>query len=230
MKTNHTFTKREFESGKSYAIETCACGQISKRYRLGSRVYQQPGGNFLPDKCDPCPLADKYVHKTPVLPSAPAAPVNLPADVRVRLKPEAIERRKKELIDRGGPYNQAEREFLYRNGHAVKQPNKAAEPEPLEDATNFLSNWTAKREQAQDEVKRVQELMAPYEARYQAQQQIKSSGDFPARLKDALVIINVLFEEMVTAGMRTPGRAMAGRMLFSNGYEETVKQIENHQG
>ncbi len=56
---------------------------------------------------------------------------------------------------------------------------------------------------------------------------IRDDADLRAQLKDAYIIINLLYEEAVTAGLRTPGRAMAGRLLYSAGYGETVKQIEN---
>jgi hypothetical protein len=84
-------------------------------------------------------------------------------------------------------------------------------------------------EQKKEEIQRVAELMAPHEARYQAAQALKQAtiAEPDARLKDAYIIINLLFEEMVTAGMITKGRQMAGRLLYSAGYAETVKYLEN---
>lgn len=84
-------------------------------------------------------------------------------------------------------------------------------------------------EQKAAEIKRVADLMAPHEARYQATQDLKRDPltESDARLKDAYVIINLLYEEMVVAGVNSKGRQMAGRLLYSAGYAETVKQLEN---
>jgi hypothetical protein len=84
-------------------------------------------------------------------------------------------------------------------------------------------------EQKKEEIQRVAELMAPHEARYQVAQALKQPAiaEPDARLKDAYVIINLLFEEMVTAGINSKGRQMAGRLLYSAGYAETVKYLEN---
>lgn len=70
-------------------------------------------------------------------------------------------------------------------------------------------------------------LMAPHEERYQARQAAKRNDDLEARLKDAYVIINLLYEEAVTAGRMTTGRRMAGTLLYSAGYQEKVKELEN---
>lgn len=47
-----------------------------------------------------------------------------------------------------------------------------------------------------------------------------------ARLHEALVLINVMYEDMVVNGLRTAGRSMAGRFLYSAGYTEVVKELE----
>lgn len=47
-----------------------------------------------------------------------------------------------------------------------------------------------------------------------------------ATLKDALIIINVLYEDLAAAGIRSNGRQMAGRFLYSNGYTQTVKNLQ----
>lgn len=57
-----------------------------------------------------------------------------------------------------------------------------------------------------------------------------SSGNYSivtaAQLNDAYVILNIMYEEMAKAGLRTKGREMAGRLLYSNGYREVVKEME----
>lgn len=117
----------------------------------------------------------------------------------------------------------------------VEEPRVTVKPAPLE--TN-QKEFTAKgldwppsmtKEQQDAEIKRVQELMAPHEARYQAEQAAKrnnlAEGD--ARLKDAYIVINLLYADLVAAGLWTPGRRMAGTLLYSACYAETVKKLEN---
>ena len=48
-----------------------------------------------------------------------------------------------------------------------------------------------------------------------------------ARLVDAYVIIKVLYEDAVKAGINTTGRNMAGRLLYSAGFEEFKKMVES---
>lgn len=50
--------------------------------------------------------------------------------------------------------------------------------------------------------------------------------DAGARLKDCYIILNLLYADLVGAGLFTKGREMAGRLLYSNGYLETVKVLE----
>ena len=117
------------------------------------------------------------------------------------------------------------------------QPRVTVKPEALarrkEELKSKGLDWPPHftEEQKQAEISRVAELMAPHEARYQAQQAVKRISGITepeARLKDAYVIINLLFEEMVEAGMQTKGRQIAGRLLYSAGYAETVKHLENN--
>lgn len=48
-----------------------------------------------------------------------------------------------------------------------------------------------------------------------------------ARLVEAYTVINLMHEDMVKAGLRTMGRNMAGRLLYSSGYQEKVKHLES---
>lgn len=47
-----------------------------------------------------------------------------------------------------------------------------------------------------------------------------------ARLTEALVLINVMYEALVQAGNHTNARYMAGRYLYSQGYMELVRKID----
>lgn len=48
-----------------------------------------------------------------------------------------------------------------------------------------------------------------------------------SQLLDAYIILNIMFEDMVSAGVRTQGREMAGRLLYSAGYQKALKEIES---
>lgn len=55
----------------------------------------------------------------------------------------------------------------------------------------------------------------------------KSMTNDEARLFEAYVIINVMYEEMVKNNLRTQGRYMAGTLLYSAGYVEKIKHLES---
>jgi len=118
----------------------------------------------------------------------------VPEAPRIRVKPEAIERRKAEFAGKG-----------------LDWPPRMTE------------------DQMAAETERVRQLMAPHEARYQAAQAMKNNGEMDARLKDAYIIINLLYQESVAAGRMTPARRMAGTLLYSAGYQEIVKKLESSQ-
>jgi len=116
--------------------------------------------------------------------------------VRVKVKPEALARRKAEFQSKGLPW-----------------------------PPHFTEEMKAA------EIERVQKLVAPHEARYQAEQAAKRQAipltETEARLKDAYIILNLMYREMVEAGLQTQGRRMAGRLLYSVDYEEVVKKLES---
>lgn len=125
-----------------------------------------------------------------------------------------------------------QRESILRVKPEVQAMRKAAS-KALANGEPLRSPPDMTKEQQDAQVARVKKLTEPHEARYQARQTLKTTQERPdlmseaeARLKDAYILINVLFEEIVTAGMRTPGRQMAGRLLYSAGYAEIVKNLE----
>lgn len=65
--------------------------------------------------------------------------------------------------------------------------------------------------------------LAPAAAPVVALQNLTSAE---AQMKDAYVIINLLYADLVAAGLWTRGRQMAGRLLYSAGYTETLKVLE----
>lgn len=48
-----------------------------------------------------------------------------------------------------------------------------------------------------------------------------------ARLKDAMILINLMYEDLVKHDVYSNSRRMAGRFLYSQGYEEIVKSVEH---
>ena len=49
--------------------------------------------------------------------------------------------------------------------------------------------------------------------------------DNEARLKESIVLIRLMFEDMIKNDVVTKSREMAGRFLYSNGYAEMVKHL-----
>jgi hypothetical protein len=51
--------------------------------------------------------------------------------------------------------------------------------------------------------------------------------DVEARLKECMVMLNLAFEDLVSHNIRSHSRRVIGRFLYSAGYEEIVKKLDN---
>lgn len=47
-----------------------------------------------------------------------------------------------------------------------------------------------------------------------------------ANLKDSLMMIRLMYEDMIKHDVNTKSREMAGRFLYSNGYDQICKELQ----
>lgn len=49
-----------------------------------------------------------------------------------------------------------------------------------------------------------------------------------ARLKDSLIILRLMYEDMIKNDVNTKSREMAGRFLYSEGHDQIVKELQSN--
>lgn len=54
--------------------------------------------------------------------------------------------------------------------------------------------------------------------------------DIEARLRDSIVLVKLLYEDLVKNNVNSQAREMAGRYLYSNGYKELVDYLNKKNG
>lgn len=209
MSSRHSFAKKQIPEGIKFVDETCACGARRRKYASGASAYFQADGTIMPT---PTPPHIEGVSDERREPKEPAPAEHLPR--------------------RGRPPGKRPSQNHVPGGtiFAVSDEKKAERVREREKEIKKVLEWPASmtKEKQDAEVKRVKDLMAPHEERYQREQLAKVGivAEHDARLKDAYVIINLLYADLVAARIWSVGRRMAGTFLYSAGYTAYVKQIE----
>ena len=198
----HRFNRVEIPEGRTWEWETCIyCGVQRQRHRNGVCLFRQGDGTLKP-KSDPCKWKQLSVDDR-VTPGVPIVEERCATEEGASLSLIAapVPTYAKGTVDSGGKV------FVNFGSGGEILPLREL-PKKYADADEAVRNRRFSP--------RVPTPASP---------PIRLT-DVEARLKDAYVIIQVLYEDAVTAGLRSAGRQMAGRLLYSAGYQETIKHLE----
>lgn len=228
----HKFVRRNILAGEKSVIETCACGVSSKRYETGVRLYFDGNHYSTSGIVPPCPVG--YI---------PERFASKDTGSRHKFNTQAIP------IDEIGVTEFCEcgvESFRYKTGgrkYMVDGKWTTKTPECTRKHAKVGQEEIVQIEEIKEDdipMHEVEEIVEEntsnpdvgfIHVKHDHERSIMHVPQLPNDIdrfiiEKVIVIMRALYEDSVIHGLDTNSRKMAGRLLYSDEYEELVKKLQ----
>lgn len=210
----HKFDRKEINPGEAFVVEKCECGARSLRYPDGKRLISGDSKTVCPLTDNVSSITESTRHKFEKKEIGPGENSTIEYCIKCGLK-------SKRYANNGRVY--------YLNGKQASKVPVCAKISTISEELCVKDNdISEKTEVTHESVTAISEIEEKIETltTKQEKEEIGSKNEFESKLFDSYVIIKLMYEDMVRAGIDSKSRRMAGRLLYSNGFEDFIKSIE----